>query len=104
MRTIFRGGLTGTLSALRTITQKNYQAHQSHASKTEPAKKIIEKEENFRQPKSVLQKPRFTTQFTTTSPRFTIIKHHEIAQTPCKNASPPQKQFLPNPQAQNSTG
>src|SRR5207302_6297989 len=42
------------------------------------------KEKNFQHPKNVVQAPRFTTQFTTTSPRFTTTKHHKIAKPPAK--------------------
>jgi hypothetical protein len=31
----------------------------------------------------------FTTQFTTTSPRFTTTLHHKIRKNPCKTATPP---------------
>ena len=55
----------------------------------------FKKEENLRRRKSVRQTPRFTTQFTTTSPRFTIKKHHKNSKTPCKNDPPPQKHFFP---------
>src|SRR5438270_10969983 len=55
------------------------------------------KEKNFQHPKNVVQAPRFTTQFTTTSPRFPTIKHHKIAKPPAKTPPPSQKLF---PQSQ----
>src|SRR6266852_248457 len=57
-------------------------------------KKYFKKLAYFRRRKSVRQAPRFTTQFTTTSPRFTIKKHHKNSKTPCKNHAPPQKHFF----------
>src|SRR6266851_4812990 len=58
------------------------------------AKIYFQKLAYFRRRKSVRQAPRFTTQFTTTSPRFTIKKHHKNSKTPCKNHAPPQKHFF----------
>src|SRR5260370_8829548 len=57
-------------------------------------KKYFKKLAYFRRRKSVRQAPRFTTQFTTTSPRFTIKKHHKNSKTPCKNHARPQKHFF----------
>src|SRR5216683_6796510 len=75
----------------RVITVARFRPHPN----TEAVKKIyFKKEENFRRQESVRQAPRFTTQFTTTSPRFTIKKHHKNSKTPCKNHARPQKHFF----------
>src|ERR1700730_18747104 len=88
MKIIFQGGLTGTLSVLRTITQKKRPAHQSDVPNRDMFQKNISKIWRvFSRQKNVVQAPRFTTQFTTTSPRFTIKK------TP-KNTKPPAKTTL----------
>src|SRR6266852_6267602 len=57
-------------------------------------KKYFKKLAYFRRRKSVRQAPRFTTQFTTTSPRFTIKKHHKNAKTPCKTILHHKKHFF----------
>jgi hypothetical protein len=70
-----------------------------------PSKNIFQNRRKiFTRQKSVVQTPRFTTQFTTTSPRFTITKHHKNTKTPCKNASSPQNKFSANSQPQKPSG
>jgi hypothetical protein len=60
--------------------------------------------ENFHPPKRVVQAPRFTTQFTTTSPRLTITKHHKNDKTPLENHISTTETFFPNSQPQNPSG
>jgi hypothetical protein len=69
-----------------------------------PPKKYFKKEENFRRAKSVVQAPRSTTQFTTTSPRFTIAKHHKNHQNPLQKRPSTTKTFFPDSQPQNPSG
>jgi hypothetical protein len=64
----------------------------------------FKKEENFRPQKSVRQAPRFTTQFTTTSPRFTIKKHHKKAKTPLQKRPSTTKTLFSNSQPENPSG
>jgi hypothetical protein len=49
----------------------------------------FQKVENFQPPKSDINAPRFTTQFTTNSPQKTTQKTPCFSKTPCKNATPP---------------
>jgi hypothetical protein len=58
------------------------------------SKKKIEKWHVFRPQKTPHNSPRFTTQSTTTSPRFTTTKHTKIRKTPVKTTSIPLPTFF----------
>src|SRR5258705_13885419 len=53
----------------------------------------------FRPRKTPCKKPGFTTQSTTTSPRFTTTKHTKIRKTPYKNHLKTPPNFFPRPNA-----
>jgi hypothetical protein len=80
------------------VRSSDYNAEEASAkprAKSERVKKNISKSWHvFGRQKSVVQAPRFTMQFTTTSPRFTIKKHHKNAKTPAKTTLHPQNIFF----------
>src|SRR5262249_55430001 len=74
------------MSVLRTITQKGGFDRGRSCPKTRICQKNILKSWRVFRPKKLwCNAPRFTTQFTTTSPRFTIKKTREKRKPPNKN-------------------
>jgi hypothetical protein len=92
------------LPVLRTITQKEHPADQSHASKNgNRPKNIFQKQENSKRAKRCPLSTTIYHAITTNSPRFNHQKAPQNAKPPAKTHIP-HKTFFPNLQAQNPSG